>query len=104
MPICIAGFGLFVVAAFGGGNVVFGIADILIGIGVGMYARQGAPPVARSPEVYVIGLVIASVAAILDGVLTLADQTQIAGALTYVVIGGVLISVLGYAAPLVPRR
>ena len=104
MPVCVAGFALFVVAAFGGGNVVFGIADILIGIGVGMYARQGAPPAARSPEVYVIGLVIASVAAILDGVLTLAEQTQIAGALTYVVIGGVLISVLGYAAPLVPRR
>jgi hypothetical protein len=104
MPICVAGFGLVVVAALGGGNVVFGLADILIGIGVGMYARQGAPPAARSPEVYVIGLVIASVAAILDGVLTLADQTQVAGAITYVVIGGVLISVLGYAAPLVPRR
>lgn len=104
MPVCIAGFVLFVIAAVGGGNVVFGIADILIGVGVGMYARQGAPPAARSPEVYVIGLVVAAVAAVLDGVLTLSDQTDVAGALTYVVIGGVLISVIGYAAPLVPRR
>jgi hypothetical protein len=104
MPICVAGFVLFAIAVAGGGNVVFGVADILIGVGVGMYARQGAPPAASSPDVYVIGLVIASVAAILDGVLTLADQTDVAGALTYVVIGGVLISVLGYAAPLVPRR
>jgi hypothetical protein len=101
--IFIAGIVLFLVAIAGGGNVVFGIADILIGVAIGMYARQGAPPAARSPNVYVLGLVIASVAAILDGVLTLADQTDVAGALTYVVLGGAAISLLGYSV-LAPRR
>lgn len=104
MPIFVAGIALFFVAAFGGGHIVFGIADILIGVAIGMYARQGAPPAARSPNVYVWGLVIASVAAILDGVLTLADQTEVAGALTYVVVAGAVISLLGYAAPLAPPR
>ena len=102
--IFVAGIVLFFVAAFGGGNVVFGIADILIGVAIGLYARQGAPPGARSPNVYVLGLVIASVAAILDGVLTLADQTDVAGALTYVVLAGAGISLLGYSVPLTPRR
>jgi hypothetical protein len=103
LPIFAAGIVLFFVAAFGGGNVVFGIADILIGVAIGLYARQGAPPGARSPSVYVLGLAIAAVAAILDGLLTLADQTDVAGALTYVVVGGALISLLGYAAPMAPR-
>jgi hypothetical protein len=102
--IFVAGIVLFLVAIAGGGNVVYGIADIFIGVAIGLYARQGAPPAARSPNVYVLGLVIASVAAILDGVLTLADQTDVAGALTYVVLGGAAISLLGYSAPLASRR
>lgn len=98
-PIFVAGLVLFVVAILGGGNAVFGLADLLIGAAIGLYAAQGAPPGARSPQVFVIGLAIASVAAILDGLLTLADQTAITGALTFVVVGGAVIALVGSGPP-----
>ena len=95
-PIFVVGVVLFLVAILGGGNVVFGLADILIGVAIGLYAAQGAPPGARSPQLYVGGLAVAAVAAILDGLLTLADQTGIAGALTFVVVAGALTALLAY--------
>ncbi len=104
LPILIVGILLFFVALLGGGNVVFGIADILIGVAIGMYAAQGAPPATRSPDLYIIGLGIASGAAVLDGVFTLADRTDIAGALTIGVLIGAALALLGYILPVLPRR
>ena len=94
-PLFLVGVVLFLVAILGGGNVVFGIADILIGAAIGMYAAKGAPPGARSPQLFVAGLALASAAAILDGVLTLAGESTIAGALTWVVVGGAVIAFIG---------
>ena len=96
MPILIVGILLFFVALLGGGNVVFGIADILIGVAIGMYAAQGAPPGARSASLYVGGLAVASVAAIVDGVLTLAGETDLGGALALVVVAGAVVSLVGW--------
>ena len=93
-PIFAIGVVLFLVAILGAGNVVFGVADVLIGVAIGMYAAQGAPTGARSPQLYVIGLAIACVAAILDGLLTLADETAITGALTLVVLAGAVIALV----------
>ena len=97
MPILVLGIVLFFVAIFGGGNVVFGIADILIGVAIGLYAAQGAPAGARSPSLYVGGLTVASVAAILDGVLTLAGETEVGGVLALVVVAGAVVSLVGWA-------
>lgn len=95
-PIFAIGVVLFIIAVLGGGNVAYGVADILIGAAIGIYAAQGAPPSARSPQLYVIGLAIASVAAILDGVLTLADQSGITGALTIVVVVGAVVALVAH--------
>jgi hypothetical protein len=93
------GIVLFVIAAVGGGDVMFGIADICIGVAIGLFAWQGAPPAARSPNVYGLGLVIAAVGAILDGVLTLAGQNDIAGSVTWLVVAGAVVAAFGHSAP-----
>lgn len=95
-PIFAVGIVLFLIAILGAGNVAFGLADLLIGAAIGMYAAQGAPSGARSPQLYVTGLAVAGAAAILDGLLTLADQTAITGALTFVVVAGAVIALVGY--------
>lgn len=101
-PLFAVGIVLFLVAILGGGNVVFGFADLLIGAAIGIYAAQGPPPGARSTQLYVAGLAVASAAAILDGLLTLADQTgAITDALTFVVVAGAILALVG-AGP--PRR
>jgi hypothetical protein len=98
MPILVLGILLFFVAILVGENVVYGIADILIGVAIGMYAAQGAPPGARSPSLYVGGLAVASVAAILDGLLTMANQTGgVTTVLTLVVVAGAVVSLVGWA-------
>lgn len=98
-PLFVAGIVLFLVAILGGGNVVFGLADLLIGAAIGIYAAQGAPPGAHYPQLFVIGLAVAAVAAILDGLLTLADQTAITGALTFIVVAGAGIALVGSGSP-----
>src|SRR5439155_1717255 len=50
---------LFVVALITGARVVYGIADLLIGASIGLYAAQGAPPLARNAQLYQAGLVLA---------------------------------------------
>ena len=104
MPILVVGILLFLVAILVGGNVLFGVADILIGVAIGMFAALGAPAAARSPDLYVIGLGIASVGAILDGLVTLADEPKAAGVMTIVVVVGVGLALLGYILPVLPRR
>jgi peptidoglycan/LPS O-acetylase OafA/YrhL len=99
LPLFGLGLALFVVAVATGSHVVYGVADILIGVSIGMYAAQGAPPVARNPQLYLLGLVVASAAAILDGILTLLDETTVAGVLTFVVVAGAVIALIGYGTP-----
>jgi peptidoglycan/LPS O-acetylase OafA/YrhL len=95
----VLGLLVVVVALVTSSNAAFGVGDILIGAAIGLFARKGAPPGSRSPQLYLIGLVAASVAAILDGILTLADQTDVAGALTFVVVAGAIIAFVGYGPP-----
>jgi hypothetical protein len=99
LPLFIAGIALFVVALVTGATVAYGVADILIGVAIGLYAAQGAPPHARNAQVYLIGLVMAASGAILDGIFTLASQGTIAGVLTWVVVAGAILALVGYGAP-----
>jgi hypothetical protein len=96
LPLFIVGMALFVVALVTGARVVYGIADLLIGASIGLYAAQGAPPLARNAQLYQAGLVIAAAGAVLDGIFTLADQGSIAGALTWAVVVGALVALVGY--------
>jgi len=91
-----AGLALVLVAVVSNDNTLDGSAEILIGLAVGMYALQGAPPHSRSPQLYIIGLAVASVGAILAGILTLGSQTAVAEGLTFVVIGGALLAAFAY--------
>ena len=99
LPLFVVGIALFVVALITGARVVYGIADILIGASIGLYAAQGAPPLARNAQLYQAGLVIAATGAILDGVFTLADQGSIAGVLTWAVLAGAIVAFIGYGQP-----
>jgi hypothetical protein len=99
LPLFGVGIALFVVALVTGATVIYGVADLLIGVSIGLYARQGAPPQARNGQLYLIGLVMAAAGAILDGIFTLAGQGTIAGALTWVVVAGAILALLGYGAP-----
>jgi hypothetical protein len=99
VPLFVVGVALFVVALITGATVVYGIADLMIGAAIALYARQGAPPQARNPQLYLIGLVLAAGGAILDGIFTLAGQGTVAGALTWVVVAGAIVSLIGYGTP-----
>jgi hypothetical protein len=99
LPLFAVGIALFVVAVVTGATVIYGAADILIGVSIGLYARQGAPPQARNAQLYLIGLVMAAAGAILDGIFTLASQGTVAGALTWVVVAGAIVALIGYGAP-----
>jgi hypothetical protein len=99
LPLFAVGIALFVVAVLTGAKVVYGVADILIGVSIGLYARHGAPPQARNAQLYLIGLVMASAGAILDGIFTLVSQDTIAGGLTWVVVAGAVVALVGYGAP-----
>jgi hypothetical protein len=96
LPLFIVGIVLFGVALVTGERVVYGIADLLIGASIGLYAAQGAPPLARNAQLYQAGLVIAAAGAVLDGIFTLADQSSIAGTLTWAVVVGALVALVGY--------
>ena len=96
LPLFVVGIVLFGVALVTGASVVYGIADIVIGASIGLYAAQGAPPLARNAQLYQAGLVIAATGAILDGIFTLADQGTVAGVLTWVVVAGALVALVGY--------
>ena len=98
LPLFVVGIALFVVAVATGSNVAYGVADILIGVSIGLYARHGAPPQASNGQLYLIGLVMAASGAILDGIFTLASQGTIAGALTWVVVAGAILALVGYGA------
>ena len=41
LPLFVVGIALFVVALVTGARVIYGVADILIGVSIGLYARQG---------------------------------------------------------------
>ena len=97
-PLFVAGLLLFVVAVATGARVIYGIADIMIGVAIGLYASHGAPPQARNAQLYLVGLVMAAAGAILDGIFTLAGQGTVAGALTWVVVAGAVVSLVGYGA------
>jgi hypothetical protein len=99
LPLFAVGIALFVVALATGAAVVYGVADILIGVSIGLYARHGAPPQARNAQLYLIGLVMAAAGAILDGIFTLASQGTIAGGLTWVVVAGAIVALVGYGQP-----
>ena len=99
LPLFVVGIVLFGVALVTGASVVYGIADIVIGASIGLYAAQGAPPLARNAQLYQAGLVIAATGAILDGIFTLADQGTIAGVLTWVVVAGAIVAFVGYGQP-----
>ena len=99
LPLFVVGIALFVVALVTGARVIYGVADILIGVSIGLYARHGAPPQARNGQLYLIGLVMAASGAILDGIFTLANQDTVAGALTWVVVAGAIVALIGYGAP-----
>jgi hypothetical protein len=99
LPLFVVGIVLFGVALVTGASVVYGIADILIGASIGLYAAQGAPPMARNAQLYQAGLVMAATGAILDGIFTLADQGTIAGVLTWVVVAGAIVALIGYGPP-----
>ena len=96
LPLFVVGMVLFVVALVTGARVVYGIADLLIGASIGLYAAQGAPPLARNAQLYQLGLVMAATGAVLDGIFTLADQGTVAGVLTWVVVAGALVALVGY--------
>jgi FtsH-binding integral membrane protein len=95
----VVGIVLFAVAVVTGARVVYGAADILIGVSIAMFASQGAPPQARNAQLYLLGLAMAAAGAILDGIFTLADQGGIAAALTWVVVAGAVVALLGYGTP-----
>ncbi len=99
LPLFVVGIVLFGVALVTGAAVVYGVADILIGASIGLFAAQGAPPLARNAQLYLIGLVMAATGAILDGIFTLADQGTIAGVLTWVVVAGAIVALVGYGTP-----
>ena len=99
LPLFAVGIALFVVALVTGAAVVYGVADILIGVSIALYARHGAPPQARNAQLYLIGLVMAAAGAILDGIFTLASQGTIAGGLTWVVVAGAIVALVGYGQP-----
>jgi hypothetical protein len=99
VPLFVVGIALFVVGLATGSSVAYGVADILIGVSIGLYARHGAPPQARNGQLYLIGLVMAASGAILDGIFTLAGQGTVAGALTWVVVAGAILALVGYGAP-----
>ena len=99
LGVFVVGIVLFGVALVTGTRVIYGAADILIGISIAMFAAQGAPPQARNAQLYLLGLVMAATGAILDGIFTLADQGGIAGALTWVVVAGAIVALLGYGTP-----
>ena len=99
LPLFATGIALFVVAVLTGATVVYGVADILIGVSIGLYARHEAPPQARNAQLYLIGLVMAAAGAILDGIFTLAGQDTIAGGLTWVVVAGAIVALVGYGMP-----
>jgi hypothetical protein len=99
LPLFVVAIALLLVALVTGATVAYGVADILIGVSIGLYARQGAPPQARNAQLYLIGLVMAASGAILDGIFTLASQGTVAGALTWVVVAGAIVALIGYGAP-----
>ena len=99
LPLFVVGIVLFGVALVTGASVVYGIADIVIGSSIGLYAAQGAPPLARNAQLYQLGLVLAATGAILDGIFTLANQDTIAGGLTWVVVAGAIVALVGYGMP-----
>jgi hypothetical protein len=99
LPLFVLGIALFVVAVVTGATVIYGAADILIGVSIGLYAAQGAPPQARNAQLYLIGLVMAASGAILDGIFTLASEGSIAGGLTWLVVAGAVLALVGYGAP-----
>jgi hypothetical protein len=99
VPLFVVGIALFVVGLATGSSLAYGVADILIGVSIGLYARHGAPPQARNGQLYLIGLVMAACGAILDGIFTLAGQGGVAGALTWVVVAGALVALVGYGQP-----
>jgi hypothetical protein len=96
LPLFAAGVVLFVIAVITGATVIYGVADLLIGVAIAMYARRGAPPQASNPQLYLVGLLTAAGGAILDGIFTLAGQDSIAGGLTWVVVAGAVLSLIGY--------
>ena len=91
-----AGLVLFIAAAVAGSNVLYGVADIMIGVALALFALWEQPPGVRSEAAVRGGLALAAAAAIVDGLLTLSDQVGTAtNVLTWVIVGGVLIAVLG---------
>ncbi len=97
-PIVLAAAGvvLFVVAAAAGSNPLYGAADLLIGVALAIFALWPVPPDAPSPAALRGGLVLASAAAVVDGLLTVSDQVGTAtNVLTWVIVAGLAIAVVG---------
>lgn len=94
-----AGLVLFIAAAAAGSNVLYGVADLMIGVALALFALWEQPAGIRSEAAVRGGLALAAAAAIVDGLLTLGDQVGTAtNILTWVIVAGVLIAVLGRTA------
>jgi hypothetical protein len=95
--LAVAGLALFIIAAAASSNVLYGTADLLVGAALALFALWPPPPPGVRSEAAVRGgLALASVAAIVDGLLTVSDRVGTAtNILTFVIVAGVVVAVLG---------
>jgi hypothetical protein len=91
-----AGLVLFIVAAAAGSHALYGTADLLIGLALAIFAVQPQPAGIRSEAAVLGGLGLAALAALVDGLLTLANHVgTVTNILTIVIVVGVVIAVIG---------
>ena len=94
--LAVAGLALFIIAAVAGSNPLYGIADLLLGAALALFALWPLPPGARSAAAARGGLAVAAAAAIVDGLLTISDRVGTGtDILTFVIVAGVVVAVLG---------
>ena len=92
----VAGLVLFVVAAAAGSNALYGAADLLVGAALALFALAPQPPDVRSEAAVRGGLGLAAAAAVVDGLVTISDHVGTAtNILTWVIVAGVVVAVLG---------
>ena len=96
VALAVTGLVLFVIATVAGSNVLYGIADLLVGVALALFAVAPQPPDAPSVAAIRGGLALAAAAAIVDGLLTLGDRVGTAtDILTIVIVAGVAIALAG---------
>jgi hypothetical protein len=94
--LAVAGLALFIIAAAAGSHVLYGTADLLVGGALALFATWPQPTGVHSVAAVRGGLGLAAAVAVFDGVLTLSNHVgTVTNVLTWVIVAGVVIAILG---------